>query len=283
METLERLTVDEVTDSSLLAPEAPDLVWFKGPDTIRFLNDLISQEIADLEPGTVVRSLLLGPQGKLDHILWVLRGTEEVGLLTDNGRGGELATSLGRYRIRVDVEIEASSKPAWIVVGDRVVDQGSWEHHDDGLAADVSWRTVERSFVTGAKPNIDVMTAEQYEALRIEAGEPRWGADVDESTIPHESGLVPATVDFAKGCFLGQELVARIDSRGGNVPRHLRLLDMGDVQADTGSVVVSGGDAVGNVTSQAGGLALAVIKRGVEPGDEVMVKGVPVVVRSLRP
>ena len=90
----------------LLAPVVPELVWFSGADAIRFLNDLISQEIGDVEPGTVGRSLLLTPQGKLDHLLWVLRGEGEVGLIVDSGRGEDLAAKLARYRIRVDVEIE---------------------------------------------------------------------------------------------------------------------------------------------------------------------------------
>ncbi|MEE8489619.1 MAG: hypothetical protein V3S43_04730, partial [Acidimicrobiia bacterium] len=95
-----------MTYSSWLAPETPDLVWFRGADTIRFLNDLLSQEIGTMQPGRVTRSLLLAPQGKLDHILWVLRGDEEIGLITDGGRGQDLAATLGRYRIRVDVEVE---------------------------------------------------------------------------------------------------------------------------------------------------------------------------------
>ena len=66
----------EVRPTPWLAPETPDLVWFRGSDAVRFLNDLISQEIGALDPGRVRRSLLLGPQGKLDHMLWALRGEE---------------------------------------------------------------------------------------------------------------------------------------------------------------------------------------------------------------
>ena len=61
-----------------------------------------------------------------------------------------------------------------------------------------------------------------YEAVRVEAGFPRHGSELDERTIPAEAGLVEATVSFTKGCYTGQELVARIDSRGSNVPRRLR-------------------------------------------------------------
>ena len=266
-----------------LAPETPDLVWFRGPDTIRFLNDLISQEIAKLQPGTVARSLLLEPQGKLRHVLWVLRGEDEVGLITDPGRGQALADDLGRYKIRVDVEVEAQDRDVWLIVGEAQGEKGNWTIEDAELIADISWPNLERWLVTGAKPDLPVMAEEEYEAARIAAGEPRWGVDVDDSTIPHVSGLVPETVDFTKGCFLGQELVARIDSRGGNVPRNLRLLRLADGEAESGSEVMVDGTVVGEVTSSSGALALATLKRGIEPGDDVIVGGAAAKVEATKP
>lgn len=256
---------------SWLAPQTPDLVWFRGPDTIRFLNDLISQEITKLAPGQVSRSLLLGPQGKLDHILWVLRGDDEVGLVTDPGRGDELATTLGRYRIRVDVEIVPEDRPVWLVMGEHDATSGQWEASEDGVIADLSWPEAKRTLVVGKRPDLEVGSLPDYEKTRITAGEPRWGADVDEKTIPHESGLVPETVDFTKGCFLGQELVARIDSRGGNVPRHLRRLELEDGSVEPGAGVTLDGDEVGTVTSVSDRLAMASLKRGVDPGAQVTV------------
>jgi folate-binding protein YgfZ len=265
-----------------IAPETPELVWFRGPDTIRFLNDLISQEIAKLEPGTVTRSLLLEPQGKLRHVLWVLRGEDEVGLITDPGRGDELASDLGRYKIRVDVEIEPHEDGAWLVVGEPRGEEGRWKHDDDGLVADISWPNLERWLITGERPDLPAMSEDDYETARIAAGEPKWGVDVDGSTIPHVSGLVPETVDFTKGCFLGQELVARIDSRGGNVPRNLRVLELGDAPGDTGTTVTAEGSEVGEITSRSGSFALATLKRGVEPGAVVMVGESVTKVRSVR-
>lgn len=266
-----------------IAPETPDLVWFRGPDTIRFLNDLISQEIAKIEPGTVTRSLLLEPQGKLRHVLWVLRGEDDVGLITDPGRGEELAGDLGRYKIRVDVEIERDDGDVRVVVGGSSLgERGHWKREDDALVADISWPNLERWLITGDKPDLPTMGEDEYEAVRISAGEPRWGVDVDESTIPHVSGLVPETVDFTKGCFLGQELVARIDSRGGNVPENLRLLELGNSDGGPGSAVTVDGEDVGEITSRSGSFALATLKRGVEPGDRVMVDGVVAEVRSTK-
>jgi folate-binding protein YgfZ len=111
--------------------------------------------------------------------------------------------------------------------------------------------------------------------IRIEAGEPQMGVDVDEGTIPQETGLVAETVDFAKGCYLGQELVARIESRG-HVNRHLRGLLVHDAIIPPRGAVVSDDDKeLGLVTSTGESfelrapVALAMIRREAEPGDAV--------------
>lgn len=245
---------------SWLAPKSPDLVWFSGKDAVRFLNDLISREISSMTPGEVRRSLLLGPDGKLDHLLWVLKFDDRIGLVTDPGRGGELANTLGRYRIRVDVEIVPEPEPVWLVMGPY-----------DGV--DVSWGRRKRVLVVGARPDLPVGTESEYDRERIAAGEPEWGVDIDEKTIPQETGLVGATVDFDKGCYLGQELVARIDSRGGNVPRHLRMVTL-SAPVDPGSPVFHGERQVGVLSSVSETSGLGMIRREVLPGEEVRVDGV---------
>ena len=250
-----------------LAPEQPDLVWFSGSDALRFLNDIISQELGDMEPGEARRSLLLAPQGKLDFLLWVIKEEDRIGLVTDSGRGEALASALGRYKIRVDVDIEAEGGEVWIVVGE-------WDGYD------VSWAGVERHLALGDRPDLEVMSESDYENLRIVAGEPKWGVDVDEDTIPHESGLVPASIDFTKGCFLGQELVARIESRGANTPRSLRRLES-DGPLRPGDTVTSDGSDVGRVTSAAGEVGLAMLKRSVTVGDSVEVGESKAVVMEL--
>jgi len=254
-----------------LAPTAPELVWFGGADAIRFLNDLISQEIGALEAGRVRRSLLLTPQGKLDHILWVLRGVEDVGLMVDTGRGEDLAATLGRYRIRVDVEIEPSTLDCWLVVGPFGGDSGRWTGDRSGLTADVSWSNLERTLVVGEKPALPTLEDDHYETVRIEAGEPLVGVDVSDATIPQETGLVAETISFDKGCFLGQELVARLDSRGGRVNHYLRILRFEGSAPEVGAEVLLGNDQVGVLSSAAKGVGLALLRRGVEPGETVMV------------
>ena len=269
-----------VSSPSWLAPETPDLVWFRGTDTVRFLNDLLTQEIATLEPGKVRRSLLLAPRGKMDHLLWVLRGHDEVGLITDPGRGAELAATLGRYRIRVDVDIDESQAPAWLVMGEWTVGPGTWQHSNGGIVADISWSGAKRSLVVGSLPDLESGTLEEYESVRIAAGEPRWGVDVDEKTIPQESGLANVTIDFSKGCFLGQELVGRIDSRG-HVNRRLRLLELATGSAEPGAAIESADKEVGVLSSVSGTSGMALIRREVEPGDRVVIGGESAVVRSV--
>jgi tRNA-modifying protein YgfZ len=254
-----------------LAPSAPELVWFRGSDAIRFLNDLISQEIGDMDPGTVRRSLLLTPQGKLDHIIWVLRGADEVGLSVDAGRGEDLVAKLGRYRIRVDVDIEPSPLERWLVVGPFGVDAGRWTGDPSALIADVSWSNVERALVVGERPDLPLLEVDVYEALRIEVGEPLMGVDVTDATIPQETSLVGETISFEKGCFLGQELVARLDSRGGRVNHHLRILRFDGPAPAVGAAVLKGEDQVGALTSSAGDVGLGLLRRDVEPGDAVSV------------
>jgi hypothetical protein len=265
----------------LLAAAAPELVWFSGADAIRFLNDLISQEIGDVEPGTVGRSFLLTPQGKLDHLLWVLRGDGEVGLIVDIGRGADLAAKLGRYRIRVDVEIEHVVEDVWLVVGPPLADPGRWSGNRSALIADVSWPNVTRTVVVGEKPDLPDLEPNRYEALRIEAGEPLMGIDVTDATIPQETGLVPSSISFDKGCFLGQELVARLDSRGGRVNHHLRILRIEGIAPETGTEVLAEGAAVGVLTSVADGVGLSLLRRGVEPGDVVTVGDARAVVEAV--
>jgi len=264
-----------------LVPTRPQLVWFGGADAIRFLNDLISQEIGSIEPGEVKRSFLLTPQGKLDFVLWALRDADRVGLVTEDGRGEELVVRLSRYRIRVDVEIDPSTEDAWLVIGPFDLEGGRWSGDRSSLVADVSWPTVPRALVVGEKPDLPALETQEYEALRIEAGEPLMGVDVTDSTIPQETGLVPTSISFDKGCFLGQELVARLDSRGGRVNHHLRILRFEGSAPSSGAKVIREDEEVGEVTSAARDVALASVKRGVEPGEIVEVRGERAIVESV--
>jgi folate-binding protein YgfZ len=139
------------------------------------------------------------------------------------------------------------------------------------------------------------VSQDDYEAVRIEAGFPRHGAELDERTIPAEAGLVEASVSFTKGCYTGQELVARIDSRGSNVPRHLRGLllsgpaapgdalyrsEPGTGEPGAGEPGAGTAKEAGRLTSVAlsperGWVALGYLGRAVKAGETLVVGGVP--------
>jgi folate-binding protein YgfZ len=128
-------------------------------------------------------------------------------------------------------------------------------------------------------------------AVRVEVGEPMMGRDVDESTIPQEAGPVDDAVDFTKGCYLGQELVARIDSRGHVNRRLCGVVVTTNVVPPEGAELMTGETAVGVLTSPAESLelrapvALALVRREVDSDDPVVIRWsggeAPGVVREL--
>src|SRR5207247_8329473 len=121
-----------------------------------------------------------------------------------------------------------------------------------------------------ASLDVPMLDEAGYERARIEAGVPRQGFDIDDRTIPQEAGLEVDAVSFTKGCFVGQELVCRIDTRG-HVNRQLRRLRATAGDLVRSAAVTLDGKAVGEVTSSAGEVALAMLRHEVEPGAAVVV------------
>ena len=272
-----------------------ELVWVRGPDTVAFLDGLVSQSVAPLPAGGVARSLLLAPNGKLRAPLWLLRGENEVGLIVDVGHGHMVVEDLTRFKIRVDAEIvppepllelwgpESVAVMTNAAIG--VPEPHSWRRSKGTVLGHVPFaRVVHQRYMMSGVPAAALESAGAtmvgklaVTAVRIEAGEPRMGIDVDEKTIPQEGALVDGAVDFAKGCYLGQELVARIDSRG-HVNRHLRgLVILSNVLPPVGASLSADGKEVGAIGSIGESLelrapvALALVRREVAPGDEVSV------------
>jgi folate-binding protein YgfZ len=276
------------TGAAIVGP-VHDLVWAEGPDAVGFLDGQLSQAVERVPPGGVARSLLLEPRGKLTALLWLLRGEDRVGMICDAGVGSLVFESLDRYRFRVDCELRLDERPVLGVWGPGAPElveaaDGGWGDRDGVVTARLDTAGLPRVAVVG--PSADDLVDRgavragtlAATAVRVEAGEPVVGRDVDERTIPHETGLVPESVSFTKGCYLGQELVARIDSRG-HVNRHLRGVALIDtVVPPEGSELVVGDAAVGTLTSVAESLTvmapvgLALVRREVEPGAEVTVR-----------
>ena len=265
-----------------------DVVRVSGPDAITFLQGQLSQDVDALAVGTSTWTFVLQPQGKVDGWARVTKTAADAFMLdTDAGHGEALEVRLARFKIRTAADIERSQEPCVVVRGPDVPRAD--------LPAGVLRLPVVGPEVSGydlVGPDADVpgdlepVDPEVAEAYRIVHGVPALGRELDADTIPAEVGqwIVDVSVAFTKGCFVGQELVARIDSRGGNVPRRLRGLRL---QAPAGSgTVVSADGPPSVITSSAvsadhGPIALAYLGRRVEPGDTVAVAGAPAEVVEL--
>jgi folate-binding protein YgfZ len=259
-----------------------DVISVRGPAAVTFLQGQCSQDVAGLAVGASAWTWVLQPQGKVEALCRVTRvADDQLVLDTDGGWGDALAARLNRFKLRTKAEIE---RLPWRVLALRGpgaeaaapasdIDGGRW------YTVDASWPDLPGVDLLGPDPvvpdGVPVVSAEALELARVEAGVPRMGAELTDKTIPAETGLVARTVSFTKGCYTGQELVARIDSRGGNVPRHLRRVVL-DHPAPVGAAVVVDDKVAGALTSAAaypggGAVALAYLGRAVTPPAAVTV------------
>jgi folate-binding protein YgfZ len=263
---------------------ARDLVAVEGPDATSFLQSLLSQDLDPIGIGASAHTLLLQPQGKLLADLYAVRTAEDTWwCVCEAGFGAELAAGLNRFKIRVKADVREQAVAA-------LAFRGVEPPSTDGVVVfPVDWDGGPAFDAVGSDDAIDALSAScdvpvfdaaAYEAARIEAGVPRQGLDTDDRTIPQEAGLEMNAVSFTKGCFVGQELVCRIDARG-HVNRHLRRLRSGAGELHAGAGVMAGDREVGTVTSAAGPVALAMLRREIEPASVVDVAGVTAAVEAI--
>ena len=258
------------------------VVTVSGRDRASFMHALLSNEIKSLTPGQGCRASLLDVHGKVQVILTVLVGEEEILLLTPAGQAAATLEALDRFLFSEKVILKDTTGALAIlvlagpgaaaVVGERggsLPGQTAWSHRGtrvDGVevelvrggpgssedeiwllgpAADGSrlWETIRGA---GARP----VGYDAQEALRIEAGVARYGVDVDGTVLLPEIPLADL-VSSTKGCYIGQEVVVRVRDRG-HVNRHLRgLLVEGPDVPPPGAMILSGEVEIGRVTSAA--------------------------------
>lgn len=230
-----------------------------GPDALSYVQGQLSQDIAAIEPGGSADALLLSPQGKLDAYVRVgVRSDDEL-LLDLEQEFGEVALArLLRFKLRVKATIELSIEPMAMLRGPRARDLVAPGVTETTFAHAVEWPGLSGIDIvgTGATLPVGVSLGDPValEVARIEAGWPLMGKELDEKTVAAAAGIVDRTVSFTKGCYTGQELVARLDARGNNVPFRLRRLVIDDA---TSAEVVDAAEllkadkSVGTVTSAA--------------------------------
>jgi hypothetical protein len=263
-----------------------------GPDRLSWLHSLVSQHVADLRPGDSREALVLSPHGHVEHHLHLVETGDAVLVHVEPGTAPALATFLDsmRFMLRVEVSIEpelavvwsptAASSPAREVVGAEAMTQGVTQ-------------TGFGRYVIVPRPAVSALLAEAegvagvlaHEALRVAALRPRLGLDTDHRTLPHEVGWLVTAVHLDKGCYRGQETVARVHNLG-RPPRRLALLHLDGSDSDLptpGVPVLLGEREVGRLGTtvrhaELGPIALALLKRTVPQEAALVTGGVAAVV-----
>lgn len=238
-----------------------------GSEAATYLQGQISQDVESIADGESAWSLVLDPSGKL--VAWFRLWVRDDGFLIDTEPDvvDALAARLERFKLRTDV--------SFVVEKDGYALESRLDDHVDRETETAfpwpGFHCAERLSADDFTPGVDPA----YEEARIRAACPRMGVDIDHETIPGEGGraFIDLSVSFTKGCYTGQELVARIDSRGGNVPRPLRVIEA-ETDLAVGAVVELEGKDVGVITSAAGPVGLGRLLRKAEIGSEVVVGGV---------
>ncbi|HWJ31721.1 MAG TPA: hypothetical protein VNR59_05215 [Gaiellaceae bacterium] len=213
-------------------------VRVSGPDAADFLQRMVSNDVVANDR---CDALLLTAKARIIAPLRIVkRAPDDFLLLTEPELGDTVRTQLMRARFAAKVEIEPEQHESWLVLGgDEVLDE---------------------------RPPGDEATEAEVERWRIESRIPRWGRELDDAILPAEAGLEETHISFSKGCYPGQEPIARQHYRG-KVNRRLRLLDVQDAEA--GDELVLDGKTVGRITSTASGVALGYVRTEVPDDAEL--------------
>jgi folate-binding protein YgfZ len=252
-------TLDSMATATRRAALRPrDYVRVSGPDAEDFLQRMVSNDVTQAP----CEALLLTPKARvIAPLVVVRRGPEDFLLLTEPGLGETVVATLLRARFAAKVSIEPEKHQSVVVMGSDPMGGAlaipSRDYGEPGLEL----------IDSGLEPTLD---DDELERMRIEAGTPAWGKELDDRVLPAEAGLDERAISFTKGCYPGQEPIARLHYRG-KVNRRLRVLEV--VGAEPGQEIAYGGKVVGRVTSVADGIALGYVRTEVPAGAEVDIAG----------
>jgi folate-binding protein YgfZ len=241
---------------------AETVLAVRGADARSFLHRMLTRDVKGLAPGSAVRALLLTPKGKIRAMLTCAATADGFLLAAPAACVGELREGLQRSVIADDVEIAGSGFIVTSVVGASAAVAVAMATPGNAPAAEPPKGAHVVASTRFALPSVEFFSATPWDppgattlealesaALRIEQGDPAFGAEAGDGTLPQECGLEDR-VDFAKGCFPGQEPVARLRTRG-HTNRGLAgiLCAAGEPVPAAGDPVLHGGKVVGAVTS----------------------------------
>jgi len=256
-----------LVDGSAVSVVERDVVTVDGPDSATYLQGQLSQDVVALPVGADALTFLLEPQGRLVAVARVHRASDDRFVLdVEPGIGAAVVTRLNRFKLRTKASISLESGVVHLAY-----------RGPEGSVPQEARRVVLPGLSGWDLPgNPDppagsaLVGTDPLEALRVAAGIPA-ACDLDDRTVPAETGLVEAAASFTKGCYTGQELVARMDSRAALPPRRIRRISgAGGPPAVGSSVETPDGRAAGRLSTVVGTgaewTALALVPRAVEGG-----------------
>jgi folate-binding protein YgfZ len=261
------------------------VVRITGPDRLSWLHSLTSQDTEHLTPGASTDALILDPQGHVEHQLSLTDDGESVWAVVEPGAAGPLVgflTSM-RFMLRVEpADVTAEYAVLTTIGPDRPEEGGRAVRNRFESNVIVSRTALPEEVAARRSAGAILAGTWAHEALRIAAGRPRFGLDTDHRALPHELGWIETAVHLNKGCYRGQETVARIHNLGHPPRRLVRLLLDGseDRLPGHGDPVVLAGAEVGFTGSAArhyelGPVALALVKRTVPVDATLLADGIP--------
>ncbi len=257
-----------MTDLLTATPIERDVVIVSGADAAEYLQTQLTQDVVALSPGESAWSFLLAPKSEIEAFVRVTRTESDTVLLdVDPSYGPAVRERLDGLLFRMDVSFQEARWPgvAWRGPGARDVAS------DAPIVASFPWTSSEALDVVGpdvsAPAEVAALAPDDLDAARVRAAWPAMGREIDGSATPAMTGIVEYAVSFTKGCYTGQEFVARVHYREAKPPRRLVHLSFEPgAQIDLGSEVFVGDDSVGVVTSvvPVAGVGLAYLQRSIE-------------------
>lgn len=256
-----------------------ELLWVEGPDAAGFLGGLFSSDIAALGDGDSQRSLLLDAKGRVRHLVRVRRDAPDAfTLVLAEGDGEGMLADLERYHFSEELDLLGPEQVDTVVLGR----EGAASMQADAELEVVGWIPKTTELVLAdpsaalAAAGLEPTSPEVLDAVRIETGTPLPRRDFGETALVQELGLERSAVSFSKGCYLGQETVARVEHRG-NVKRRLRAVLLEDAAHEGAPIVHDGSEVgeLGTVGRLASGdfAALAIVRTSAGPGAVVEIAG----------
>lgn len=257
---------------------------FTGEQAAWFLDQILTQSLADIPSGESRDAAMITVKGRMKFFFEIVaKGENDLLAHLEPGLGASAAEELGRYVFATRVVLEDVSDlyAMVLVLGSEWRDAAKKTQIPDlvlhptlsfGQNAGYVWApAADRQLLLGklAEAGAQSISDDELESIRITSGAPKWGVDMDETTFPQEAGIDGRAVHYTKGCYLGQEAMAKIHFRGKVNRRLVRLHAEGPLAS--GTEIRVGEDKVGVVTSASGTHGLGYVKHTVEPGTEASI------------